>query len=93
MSYELRYHTNLCKNLQSSKSRVKPVVVFKWLFLSVLLVLSICLPEEGFWKEFLIPGDTNVTIQAVETFSENLKGGASVEEAFHEFCLELVNFE
>ena len=93
MSYELRYHTNLCKNLQSSKSRVKPAVVGIWLFLTALLVFSFCLPEKGFWKEFLVPGDANTTIQAVETFSENLKKGASVEDAFHEFCLELVNFE
>ncbi len=93
MSYELKYHTNLCKDLKIPKERKKFVGGLKWIFISILLALGISLLGRDFWMDFLIPGDSEVTAFAMETFAENIHEGTPIDEAFQEFCLEIVNRE
>ena len=93
MSYELKYHTNLCKNLKNPNERKKFAGGFKWLVVSIILALGISILGRDFWIDFLIPGDTGVTALAMETFADSIQEGVPIDEAFQEFCLEIVSSE
>ena len=93
MSYEVRYHANLCRNMKNLKVRKKPSTYITWIFLVVLMAIFLTFPSKEFWMECLIPGDTPLTTAAVETFAENISEGTPFNEAFLEFCLEIMECE
>lgn len=93
MSYEMKYHTHLCKDLKMPTKRKEGRAFAKWLFILLALIFGIGLRSRGFWLDFLIPGDAAITAAAVETFSENLKDGLPFKTAFENFCWEIVDHE
>ena len=90
MSYETKYHPHLCKGLPLKTRKRDATKKIKWILLVCLLMAGINFHSRVFWKEFLIPGDAEHTISAIETFAENIKSGNSLGVAFHDFCLEII---
>ena len=93
MSYEVRYHADLCKHMEKLKARKKSGTYIKWIFLTALLTMFFSIPGKDFWMNCLIPGDTPLTTAAVETFAENMSEGTPFNKAFQEFCLEIMKCE
>lgn len=93
MSYEVRYHTNLCRDMEKQKAKKKSNAYIKWIFLTALLAMFFSIPGKEFWMEGLIPGYEPLTTVAVETFAENIYDGIPLNEAFQEFCLEIMKRE
>ena len=90
MSYEMKYHPHLCKGLTLKTRKRNAHNKIKWIILVCLLLVGINLRNMEFWRDFLIPGDTERTISAVETFAGNIKGGDSFETAFRNFYMEIL---
>ena len=90
MSYETKYHPDLCKNYPVPGKTKKTAGVLKWLCVLTALLLGVSLHKKGFWFDFLIPGDSAVTVAAVETLSEDLKDGIPFKTALQNFCIEIV---
>ena len=44
-------------------------------------------------REFLIPGEDSVTIEAVECMAAELREGASLQDALEEFCRRIIQHE
>ena len=89
MSYEIRYHMNLCKELPLRSKRKNSFGFIKWTILLGTLLLGVYLRSNDFWRNFWIPGDPTVTSHAVETFSDNLKEGVPLDTAFRTLCWEI----
>ena len=90
MSYEIRYHMNMCKKLPLRSKRITSFRFIKWTILLGALVLGAYLRSNDYWRKFWIPGDPAVTSHAVETFADNLKEGISLDTAFRTFYWEIV---
>ena len=62
----------------------------------VLLILLAVIPGfllydgEYTLQRILFPGNTAVTVSALENMAENLKEGVSFSDAFHCFCLRVL---
>ncbi len=90
MSYETKYHPHLCNEIMLFARRRKRFGFMKWACLVAALALGIILRDKDFGTEFLIPGDSAVTVAAIEDFTEDLKKGVSFAAAFEDFCVEIV---
>lgn len=90
MGYVMKYHQHLCKQLIRTGKGKKKRCVMKWVCLLGVLLFGLSLRRNAFWREFSIPGDSAVTVAAVETFVEELEAGVPLDAAFRSFCMEIV---
>lgn len=60
---------------------------------ALFLILTLLFWPEGaaVLREILIPGDNVQTMEAMESFSRNLRDGVSFREAFSVFCREIIH--
>ncbi len=59
-------------------------------FVFVLLTANFWPQGYGMLRSILIPGDDDLTLQAVENMTQNLKAGASLMDAAEAFCVEVI---
>ena len=90
MSYRIEYDSSQCKyEVRQEKSTFAKGC----LAAAILLVCSLCLWNRG--REavcsFLIPGEDAVTIRAIHMLTDDLRSGASMEEALEAFCRCVLN--
>ena len=84
MGYLIRYESE-----KKKKSR-------KWFMTAVCFLIfcystAVFLPEK--WsdaKDFLIPGDAEITKSAYDSFSRQMKAGVPLEDALEIFCREIL---
>ena len=85
VSYQIIYNTNEIKPQKTHKKRKHKslfIVIIVILFLGVLRYSSW---DNTLWEQ-LIPGNTEVTKSAFQTFTESLENGASFSDAVFVFC-------
>ena len=60
--------------------------------LLICLLLRVLVPGGAVWlKEFLIPGDSVVTLRALDTLQENVRAGEELPLALAAFCREILD--
>ena len=90
MSYRIDYQP--MKKVRGAEKRRSSVISLAAVLLILLAVLvSICWPEgRRILQTMIIPGDTAVTVSALETMAGDLKAGLPLAEAFRDFCLRVM---
>ena len=90
MSYKIRYKPAVKMEkkigLVLRNHRVKFAVAAG----SILLLIFVVYNCGDTLREFLIPGDTDVTEAAFSELGNNLRDGVSVKDALTVFCLEII---
>ena len=92
MAYRISYDNGTTSKWNEKQSSQK-----KRIFLRLLVVVLICVLGVSFLGgtmdallEFLIPGDPDVTKQAISKMVEEIKSGNSLKEAITTFCKGIV---
>lgn len=85
MAYQVIYGASYRVNYKSSNKKTK---IIKIAGACIIITGLLLIPAV---RNFLVPGDTDVTKSAISNFSSNIKEGESVKEAFSSFCQEIVN--
>lgn len=83
--YSVTYESN-CTHQYRPKRRI---VFFRVLTLlaAVLTVALLLIPSSGLWlRKALLPGDYEVTIQALDRFAQVLEGTGRLDDAVDAFC-------
>ena len=88
MSYCIAYNPELNKKYPQRK-QIKQFSIKKLLLLTIILVISYGILQGKLYR-FFIPGDPDVTIPAFSTMVDRVGDGASVKDAFVEFCQEII---
>ena len=85
MSYYVEYNPELTEKYPISKNKKR--IAFGRILISIVAVmLSIyCLTQNNV-REFLIPGDPDITVKATEELVEDIKNGAPLIDALTVFC-------
>lgn len=90
MGYCISYNPELDRKYPMGKTKKKK----KWIGFSAVLavvLLAGALPNtKETVKDWLLPGDAQVTEAALTCFVQDVKEGVSVKEAFTVFCLEIM---
>jgi hypothetical protein len=90
MSYETKYHQEICRNLHPPRKKQGKQMIIICMCLLGALLLGICLRNKRFWKELFVPGDYAVTVGAIDNLTTELKDGTNIATAFENFCLEIM---
>ena len=93
MAYKIRYDFFEPKsNAQYDQKGLKKIV--KVIFIAAIILLLL-LPtyKRGVLKEWLIPGNADVTVQAAESLVSNLRNGTAFKDAIVVFCKEIIENE
>lgn len=86
MGYRVSYQ-DVKKMHRMHKRKTGKLALIGILFLAVLLLLSAYWPRSAsILREALVPGDTAVTTAAFETFTQQVRQGMGLGEAFRNFC-------
>ena len=93
MSYEIQYHPNLCREFKKVKVPRNSIWIKRYFLLAGILLLLFGIRNIDACWDFLIPGETSKTIEAVESLEENLKEGVSLPSAFQTFCFEIISMD
>ena len=90
MGYIIRYqHGKIAQHPILRKKRRTALTGIS--FLIFLLAACLYWPEgREYLKSIFIPGDSAVTVAAMENFSQSLKNGASLRDGFTVFCIEIL---
>lgn len=89
MGYRIEYDGNMVeKTVLYKKKRWKLVT---WIVAVVAVFGCLLLPRgRELTREVLIPGDDQITIQALERYVDDLKAGTSFVDATESFCREIL---
>lgn len=60
------------------------------ILVGILILLLIYVWKTNNLQEYLIPGDNEITKQAFAELDQALRGGEPFQEAFYDFCREIV---
>lgn len=88
MSYCIEYNPELNRKYPKRKY-IKQFSIKKLLCLTMILVTSYVFLQAKLYRYF-IPGDPDVTVPAFSTMVDRVGDGASVRDAFVEFCKEII---
>lgn len=92
MAYRIEYDSLNRKYEISSPNRSHFPVLLVGAVTAFFLLTASFWPEG--WttlRDILIPGDDAVTLQALESMSDNLRSGMELEEAITSFCREIMD--
>ncbi len=93
MAYSIAYSPETSKKFPTGvKSRNK-----SWWFLAVglatvLAIACYCTDVLGTVRDFLIPGDPEITQSAMRDFIADIRDGEAVGSAFTAFCKEIISY-
>lgn len=90
MGYRIQYGPPL----NSEKKYIKKYKRNLWIACLVIIVFAgLCVAKytnPELMREFIIPGDAEVTSNAFAQMTEQIRQGAAVKEAFTDFCVEII---
>lgn len=90
MGYRIQYGETMTKEFINEAVCKKKVPVITWILIgSFMLAFILGYRIEGM-REFLIPGNPDVTEAAVNAFVEDVREGEPIGEAITAFCLEII---
>lgn len=84
---------------QYAKTAIKPKscvpikkLKFKYAILIAILILTLIGVTDSYniLRQALLPGDPNVTFNALQDFSNSVKAGESVSDSITAFCREII---
>ena len=91
MSYSVQYPTGIKNKYPQSYKKQKSGVLFVIGCAAVMLlfiVVSCYLPNI---RKAVLPGDPDVTEQAIATMVKNFREGQGIQTCFAEFCREVIS--
>lgn len=89
MGYRMEYGGNVTKTSGGQVVNKKRTWVLAVVFVLVLTVCY-CFRKSEFLQKTLLPGDPEVTANAANCFSENLKQGMDVSDAISAFIEDIM---
>ena len=90
MGYRVDYSpVRKVRNAEKRTLRL-PALTMLFFLLFVFLVLSFWPRGSVLLREILIPGDPDITVQALEAFARNLRSGEELSGALEVFCRTIV---
>lgn len=92
MGYRMEYGGNVPKPSGGQVVNKKRVWIWTAVFVLVL-TFCYCFRQSDFLQNALLPGNPEVTANAVECFSENLKQGMDVSDAVSFFIEDIMENE
>lgn len=92
MGYRMEYGGNVSKTAGGQVVNRKRTWVWAAIFVLVLTVCY-CFRHSEFLQKALLPGDPEVTANAVDCFSDNLKQGMDVSDAVSAFIEDIMKNE
>ena len=87
MGYKISYE-NVFQKEPIKNRRILPQKIGVWLVAA--LVVALCLIGAFGSFDILIPGDAVATKAAAETFTDVLRNGSGIKDAFSSFCNEII---
>lgn len=91
MGYRIDYPQGI--QAQRKQKRSSKVIPFTILFFLLFLFCTVRFWQQGVetLQKFLLPGDAAVTAAALQDFTQALKTGESLSNAFAEFCQQVIH--
>lgn len=89
MGYRIQYGGGYSKEELAAPEKRRPTALVGSI-IAIMVVVYVLSGHKDAMQKVLIPGDPTITKEAVTAFSENVKGGMSVGEAFTDFCFEIL---
>ena len=92
MGYRIDYGGG-ARQRRRERVRFSRVLGMAGLFFGAFLVLTVCFWQEGaaVLREFLIPGDPDVTLHGLEVLVQQMRQGESIGTAVTAFCREVID--
>lgn len=87
MGYQINYQESGNRIFLPDKIRRKPM---KYIGITLALGFVIAFLLSPAIKSVLIPGDKAVTTAAFDSFTESIRDGGSIKDAFTVFCKEII---
>jgi len=91
MAYNIQYSLHYREKYPPKKGNtriLKKILAGLLLFSATVLLYK--LHQEGILREFLIPGDADITVAAMEALANDLKYGIPFKDAVTAFCIEIL---
>lgn len=89
MGYRIQYDGGYSKEELAAPKKRRPTALVGAIIVILIVVYALYAHADTLQK-MLLPGDPAITEEAVTAFSENVKGGVPVGEAFTAFCIEIL---
>lgn len=90
MGYKIQYGKTMTKTfLRESEHKSIRIPAMKWIIIACVFLLVVYISSAGY-LDFLIPGNKEVTTTAFSAMVDDVQNGKSVNAAFTEFCLEIL---
>ena len=92
MAYQIIYDPDL-KSKYPAKRNNKPVgqYIVAFVLFAAITVLLCHPPVRYVLKNFLLPGDPDITLSASQKLVETLKNGNTVRDSVMAFCMEILD--
>ncbi len=92
MGYRIQYGDTPIYDKQQN-IRLSRIVGLSLSFLVLFILLSWCFWPEGrlVLRDFLVPGDPDVTLHGLEVLTQELRDGESFSDAVTAFCREVID--
>lgn len=89
MGYRIEYGTGtsdgVFRKIESSKKRM-------WIaIMAVTIIFILCYSQRSKLLDFILPGDPDVTKEAIGVFINDLKEGERASDAFSAFCKVIID--
>ena len=89
MAYKIQYSPETAYRYPQQKEK-RNLQTGRWLFLAMILAAAVWLRVKGV-PDFLIPGDPEITRNAVQTMVTDNQGGAAINDAVTAFCRTILH--
>lgn len=91
MGYQIFYEDDQFRKIPSETKQKRSAGAVVWWALTILCILAFVLHNNlQQLRQWILPGDPDVTQAAITAFAEDIRTGESIEDAFTDFCLRIL---
>ena len=91
MGYQIIYEVDQFRKIPTATERKRSGATVVWWALTILCILAFVLHNNLHQlRQWILPGDPDVTQAAITAFAEDIRTGESIEDAFTDFCLVIL---
>ena len=87
MGYTICYDRN--SNQKTKRFNLKRILSAA---IVTIFIIGISVSIHGSFRELLLPGNADVTEQALHNLAENMRTGVKVQDALAAFCNEIIDY-
>ena len=93
MAYQISYDNGSTRKKNKVKIPDKRKILFRFVIVVIICTAGVFLLNNGkerIW-DYIIPGDPQITENALSDMAAEIKNGGSVREAIASFCREIIS--